>query len=96
MKVDTKRGLIVVFMVQHANDWDLEGRQRLMDALEQTAVPAGGGPIAALLPQLLSPHGVPTSSKSAPTNKKELTKMSRAIWAMFRQTPAPRQIFPRR
>ena len=61
MKVDTKRGLIVVFMVQHANDWDLEGRERLMDALEQTAVPAGSGPIAALLPRLLSPHGIPTS-----------------------------------
>jgi unsaturated rhamnogalacturonyl hydrolase len=60
MKVDTKRGLIVVFMVQHANDWDGDGRKRLMDALEQSAVSAGG-PIAALLPLVLSPRGTPTS-----------------------------------
>ena len=61
MKVDTKRGLIVVLMVQHANDWDIAGRQRLMDVLEQTAVPAGSGPIAAMLPQVFSPRGIPTS-----------------------------------
>jgi CubicO group peptidase (beta-lactamase class C family) len=41
MKVDVKRGLIVVLMVQHANDWKLEERDRLMDALEETAKPSG-------------------------------------------------------
>lgn len=44
MKVDTKRDLIVVLMLQHANDWSSEDRQRLMDALERTAVPAGSAP----------------------------------------------------
>ena len=40
MKVDQKRGLIVVFLVQHANDWPQKDRQRLMDSLEQTAITA--------------------------------------------------------
>lgn len=38
MKVDEKRGLIVVFLVQHANDWALDERQKLMNALEQAAI----------------------------------------------------------
>jgi CubicO group peptidase (beta-lactamase class C family) len=61
MKVDTRSGLIVVMMVQHANDWDLEEREHLMDALEQTAVSAGKCPVAPLAPTLLSPNGIPTS-----------------------------------
>jgi len=40
MKVDVKRGLIVVFLVQHANDWALEDRQRLMDLLEGAEIAA--------------------------------------------------------
>jgi hypothetical protein len=62
MKVDMSRGLIVVLMVQHANDWNLDERQRLMDALERTAVPEGGA-IPALQSQMFSPNGIPTSSK---------------------------------
>jgi CubicO group peptidase (beta-lactamase class C family) len=46
MKVDTRRGLIVIFLVQHANDWALEDRQRLMDSLEQKAVATLGNEIA--------------------------------------------------
>ena len=72
MKVDTKQGLIVVFMVQHANDWDSDGRKRLTDALEQTAVPAGSGPIAALLPKLLSPNGIPTSPEISADDQKDI------------------------
>ncbi len=47
MKVDQKRGLIIVFLVQHSNDWSLEDRQRLMDSLEQKAISALGDKIAA-------------------------------------------------
>ena len=47
MKVDTKRGLIVIFLVQHANDWALEDRQKLMDSLEQRAIAALSNEIAA-------------------------------------------------
>jgi rhamnogalacturonyl hydrolase YesR len=52
MKVDVKRGLIVVLMVQHANDWKSEERERLMNALEETAIHSG----------MVSPNGVPTAS----------------------------------
>lgn len=47
MKVDQKRGLIIVFLVQHSNDWSLEDRQRLMDSLEQKAISSLGDKIAA-------------------------------------------------
>jgi CubicO group peptidase (beta-lactamase class C family) len=63
MKVDVKRGLIVVLMVQHANDWNLDERQRLMEALEQTAVPAESGAIPDLQSQMVSPNGIATSAK---------------------------------
>jgi rhamnogalacturonyl hydrolase YesR len=63
MKVDVKRGLITILMVQHANDWNLEERERLMDALEQTAIPAESGAITALGSQMVSPNRIPTSAK---------------------------------
>ncbi len=63
MKVDMNRGLIVVLMVQHANDWNSEERQRLVDALEQTAAPLESGAAPALQSQMVSPNGIPTSSK---------------------------------
>jgi CubicO group peptidase (beta-lactamase class C family) len=47
MKVDKKRGLIIVFLVQHANDWSSEDRERLMDSLEQKSIAALGDKIAA-------------------------------------------------
>ena len=62
MKVDRKRGLVVVFLVQHANDWSSEERDRLMDSLEQKAVSALGDKIAASMQgQVVSPHGIPTA-----------------------------------
>lgn len=47
MKVDAKSGLILVFLVQHANDWSTQERQQLIDALEQKAIAALGDKIAA-------------------------------------------------
>lgn len=46
MMVDRKRGLIIILMVQHANDWALQDRERLMDSLEQNAIAALGDRIA--------------------------------------------------
>lgn len=46
MMVDQKRGLIVVFMVHHANDWASQDRERLMDSLEQNAIATLGDKIA--------------------------------------------------
>ena len=46
MKIDRKRGLIVIFLVQHANDWKFEDREHLMDAIEQTAISSYGDKIA--------------------------------------------------
>ncbi len=63
MKVDFTHGLIVVFLVQHANDWNLEAREHLMDALEQTAIPAERGAVSPSQSQMFSPNGIPTSSK---------------------------------
>ncbi len=47
MKVDRKRGLIIVFLVQHANDWATEQRDRLMNSLEERASSAFANQIAA-------------------------------------------------
>ncbi len=47
MKVDLKHGVIVVFMVQHADDWAPEDRERLMNSLEQEAITAFGDKIEA-------------------------------------------------
>jgi CubicO group peptidase (beta-lactamase class C family) len=38
MKVDRKRGLVIVFLVQRSGDWSTEDRQRLMDSLEQAVI----------------------------------------------------------
>ena len=47
MKVDRKRGVIVVFLVQRADDWRAEEVQQLMNALEQKAIDARGTEFAA-------------------------------------------------
>ena len=62
MKVDVKRGLIVIFLVQHANDWKLEEREHLMDALEDTAIPAESGTRAVAHAGMVSPNGIPTAA----------------------------------
>jgi len=46
MIVDKKRGLIVVFLVQCANDWKLEDRKRLMGDLQQRVIAAFGDTLA--------------------------------------------------
>jgi unsaturated rhamnogalacturonyl hydrolase len=61
MKVDVKRGLIVIFLVQHANDWKSEEREHLMSALEETAIPAESRTDSAQQPGLVSPNGIPTA-----------------------------------
>jgi len=66
MKVDVSHGLIVVLMVQHANDWNSEERQRLMDALEQTALPSASAAASAPQSQMVSLNGIPTSAKISP------------------------------
>jgi CubicO group peptidase (beta-lactamase class C family)/rhamnogalacturonyl hydrolase YesR len=63
MKVDTQRGLIVVFMVQHSNDWNGDERKRLMDSLEDTAIPARSTAFSTAGSQMVSPHGIPTFAK---------------------------------
>ena len=47
MKVDPKRGMIVVLLVQHANDWSPEEREQLMILLEQKALAVFGDPTPA-------------------------------------------------
>ena len=61
MKVDVKRGLITIFLVQHANDWKLAEREHLMDALEQAAVPAENHAASAQRTTMVSPNGIPTA-----------------------------------
>lgn len=38
MKVDEKRGLIIILLVQRADDWPPEDRERLMESIEQAAI----------------------------------------------------------
>jgi CubicO group peptidase (beta-lactamase class C family) len=47
MKVDWKHGLVIVFLVQRADDWSSEDRQRLMDSLEQSVISNFGDRISA-------------------------------------------------
>jgi len=61
MKVDWKRGLAIIFLVQRAGDWPSEDRERLMDSLEQAVLSNFGDKDSALHAQILSPHGVPTA-----------------------------------
>ena len=38
MKVDQKRGLIIILLVQRADEWPTEDRERLMESIEQAAI----------------------------------------------------------
>jgi CubicO group peptidase (beta-lactamase class C family) len=37
MRVDEKRGLIIILLVQRADEWPPEDRERLMESIEQAA-----------------------------------------------------------
>jgi CubicO group peptidase (beta-lactamase class C family)/rhamnogalacturonyl hydrolase YesR len=62
MKVDVKRGWIVVLMVQHSNDWKPEERERLMDALEETMIHPEGNASSVQPMRVFSPNGIATAS----------------------------------
>ena len=62
MKVDVRRDLIVVLMVQHANDWKSEERDRLMNELERTQISPESQMQADIQGHAVSANGFPTAA----------------------------------